>query len=299
MAAVVVRAKRVRAYDFRRPDKISKEHLRSLEVMFNHFVRLATTFLVSQFRTGVQVSVRTVEPMTFGEFLDGVEPLNTLAIGKLEPLPGKFTLSLEQTLVLPMVEYLLGGGGFASVSPRGLTEIELGVIERVLRGLTLNLEEPFRQVAAVVPSLESVETNVLFVQFLAPGEIVVAVTLDVTLGPHEGKLSFCLPFMLLEPVLPRLTLYQRSASPDTAPAGSTRWDLLPVRVDLVCELGTADLPLRELSVLKPGDVVPLRRRITQPLPLLLGGRTKFRGRPVRVGTRVAYLVETVEGGEDP
>ncbi len=292
----VVRTRRVRTYDFRRPDKISKEHLRSLEVMFNHFVRLATTFLVSQFRTGVQVTVRSVEPMTFGEFLDGVEPLNTLAIGRLEPLPGKFTLSLEQTLVLPMVEYLLGGGGFASVAPRGITEIELGVIERVLRGLTLNLEEPFRPTAAVVPSLESVETNVLFVQFLAPGEIVVTATLDVTLGPHEGKLTFCLPYMLLEPILPRLTLYQRSPT-DMAPAGSARWDLLPVPVDVVCELGAAQLPLRDLAALKPGDVVPLRRRLTQPLPLLLEGREKFRGRAVRVGNRVAYLVETVEGGE--
>ena len=138
------RRRQSRLYDFRRPDKFSKEHLRTLEVVFGHFARLATTYFVGQFRTTVTINVTAVAQEAFSEFLDSVQTPATVLVASAAPLKGKFTAVVDSTLTFSMIDHLFGGGGAQSSKGRPLTEIELKVMERVFNGLLENLGEALR-----------------------------------------------------------------------------------------------------------------------------------------------------------
>jgi flagellar motor switch protein FliM len=292
---VGARERRIRLYDFRRPDKFSKEQLRALEVVFGHFARLSTTYFVSQLRTSVQLTVEEVQQATFGEFFAGLSGPLTVVVGALEPLAGKFLMVLDLTLTYALLDHLLGGAGQSRwAEARPPTEIEVGVLGRLLGGCLATLREAFAQVAEVQPRLLALESNPLFAQIVAPTEMATAVGLRVQLGSLTGQLSFCLPYVLLESMLPALSLYQ-SYRP-TAESASSTWPLAEVPVTLVASLGTSRIRVRELLNLEVGDVVLLGTRVGHLLELLVEDRPKFQGEVGVRGRQLAFRVLRLAGG---
>lgn len=292
------RRRQSRLYDFRRPDKFSKEHLRTLEVVFGHFARLATTYFVGQLRTTVSINVTAVAQESFSEFLDSVQVPSTVLVASATPLKGKFAAVVDPNLTFSMIDHLFGGAGGNINKGRALTEIEQKVMERVFAGLLDNFGEALRGVVTITTKLEGIESNPLFAQIVSPAEMTATVTMEIGLGQNTGNMRFCLPFVLLEEVLPRLTLYQQLNPGQVEARGDpASWHLEEVPVHLTAILGATHLTLRQLLQLSPGDVVPLDTRLDRDLSLRVGGRLKFRGRPGRVGKTLAFRIIKVEGGD--
>lgn len=288
----------VRLYDFRRPDKFSKEQLRTLATLHENFCRAATTTLAAALRTAVQVETISVDQCPFSQFLSDLDDPTVLGVFSLTPFAGTALLEVEPAVAFAMVDRLLGGPGSGAVHGRALTDIEAAVMRRVFNALGEALVEPWRSIAEVRPRLEALETNPLFAQFISPTEVVAYLTFSVRLGRQQGELHLCLPYAMLEPYLPQLSarywlLRDRRGGGEGSQEEKIRRELAEVRLSLSAELGQARLTLGELLGLEVGDVVPLEAPREAPVTVLVAGRRKFRGRPGRSGRHLAVQITEV------
>jgi len=295
--------RQIRVYDFHRPDKFSKDQVRSLEMIHDNFARLLTTAFSANFRTMVQVSMNSVYQLPFGEFIQSADNPTVLAIVNPNPLPGKIVMELHPSIAFPMIDRMLGGPGDGHGKNRALTEIERVVIRRVFTAMMDSFVEAWRDVIKLEPEVEGIETNPLFTQILPPGEMVAAVTLPIRMGDYEGILNLFLPHIVMEPILPRLSTHQwfstvrRFSRQESRDRLTKRLMDVPLTVSAV--LGEVELTLGELVNLQKGDVLLLTETGELKVTLLIEGRPKFRAKPGRRGKHAACRIEEhLDGGEN-
>lgn len=196
--------KQVKNYDFARPAKFSKEHLRTLEIIFEHYGRLLSTNLPVYLRKNVQVDVMNAEAVTYQEFSNALSNPVLLGIVNFAPLKGNVILEVASNLGYAIVDRMLGGAGAPLEKARDFSEIELLIIERVLTVCVNLLREPWSNVIDAHPRLERIETNSQFAQIISPSEIIALVTINVKIGDVEGLMNVCLPYITLEEVMDKL-----------------------------------------------------------------------------------------------
>lgn len=287
-------SKRVRIYDFRRPDKFSKDALRVLQFLHENFARSLTTYFSGQLRSMVTVHVSSVDQMTFEEYCRMLPSPCVVGVVNLKPLPSKALLELHPTLSFPVLDRLFGGPGRQAEKVRPLTEIEQTVLGNLMNGILRVLAESWSKIATIQPSVQVIENNPLFVQVLAPNEMVVVVTLEARLGSQNGPISFVLPHLMMEPVLPKLSTHRwfgSAPSPELALGRQTvLGGLSRVQVELTAVLGTARVAMRELLNLEVNDVIALETPAGGEIRVLVEGKPKFRARPGRSGKHLAFQI---------
>ena len=196
--------KQVKNYDFSRPTKFSKEHLRTLEIIFEHYGRLISTNLPVYLRKSVQVSVASSETVTFSEFTNALSNPVILGIVNFSPLNGQIIIDLATNLAYAMLDRMLGGSGVSLEKKREFSEIEQSIIQKILIMLTQLMREPWKNVIDINPVLSRLETNPQFAQVIAPNDMIAIVTLNMKIGEVEGFVNVCLPFITLEDVMDKL-----------------------------------------------------------------------------------------------
>ncbi len=288
------RATPVRRYDFRVPDKFPKDTLRQVHHLHEGMARTLTTSLSAQLRATVRVEDAVAEQRTYQEFVAEASDPAILAVFTAQPLHGNALLEMDPLVAFPILDRLLGGTGEAAGPPRPVTEIELTVIQRVLHTALDQWRDAWAHVMPMQVRVLGVETNPLFAQLLGPNEIVLAVSLTCTVGRREGRLRFCFPQTMIEPLMQRLAARQWIATASQIPgtrAPELRHELAAAPVPLAVEIGRARLSLGRVLSLVPGDLVPIGA-VSQPARVLVRGRPKFRG---RVGTSAGRLAVQVLG----
>lgn len=196
--------KQVKDYDFARPAKFSKEHLRTMEIIFEHYGRLLSTNLPGYLRKNIQVEVMNSEAVTYSEFSNALSNPVLLGVVNFDPMPGSIIIELATNLGYAMVDRMLGGMGEPLDKSREFSEIELLIIERIMNACINLLREPWKNVADIHPRLERIETNSQFAQFISPSEMIAIITINMRIGDVEGLMNVCLPYMTLEDVMDRL-----------------------------------------------------------------------------------------------
>ena len=196
--------KPVKNYDFARPSKFSKEHLRTMEIIFEHYGRLLSTNLPIFLRKNIQVEVMNSEAVTYMEFSNSLSNPVLLGVVDFAPLEGNIIVEMASNLGFAMVDRMLGGEGEPLDKIRDFSEIELLLIERVMTSCVELLREPWENVLDVHPRLERIETNSQFAQIISPSEMIAIVTVNIKIGDVEGLMNICLPFITLEPVMDKL-----------------------------------------------------------------------------------------------
>ena len=196
--------KSVKNYDFSRPTKFSKEHLRTLEIIFEHYGRLVSTNLPAYLRKNIQVAVASSETVTFSEFSNALSNPVILGIINFSPLNGIIIVDLATNLGYAILDRMLGGGGLPLEKNREFSEIEMAILQKVMVMLTQLLREPWKNVIDLNPTLVRMETNSQFAQVIAPNDMIAIVTLNVKIGDVEGFMNVCLPFFTLEDVMYKL-----------------------------------------------------------------------------------------------
>ncbi|MGE5552332.1 MAG: flagellar motor switch protein FliM [Betaproteobacteria bacterium] len=288
--------RRVKVYDFRRPDKFSKDQLRTIEFMHENYARLLSTSLATYLRTIVDVHLISVQQMTYGEFIQSLPSPTIISVFQLNPL-GTAILELNPELGLMMVERLLGGKLKLPEKGRELTDIEQTILRRIIFRSLGHLKEAWQNVAEVEAQFERMELNPHFIQIVAPNQMVVLVTLSVKSEDNEGFLNICLPDTLLEPVLSKLTAHywlastRQSVTPTTLEALRRRVER--AKVEVVVVLGEAPLTVGEVLDLQRGDVIALDAKVSGLLNVRIGDRVKFQARPGVVGSKLAVEIATV------
>lgn len=197
--------KNVRVYDFKRPSKFAKDHLRTLQMIFENYARIVTTFLSGYLRTVVQMDVLSVEQLTYYEFSNSLSNPVVMGIVNFSPLKGSIVFEMAPEIAFAMIDRVLGGFGKGIDKVRTFTEIELALIERLLQQLINYFQEAWENIVDLRPRLEKIETNPQFTQIVSPNETVALVTIAMKVGEAEGMANICIPHMVIEPIMPRLS----------------------------------------------------------------------------------------------
>ena len=288
--------KSVKEYDFKRPAKFSKEHLRTLEIIFEHYGRLVSTNLPVYLRKTVQVSVVNSEALTFSEFTNSLANPVILGIVSFQPLNGNIMVELGSNLGFAMVDRLLGGQGDALDKSRDFSEIEMSLVEKMMAVCISLLREPWRNVLDLNPVLERVETNPQFAQIIAPTEMIAIVTLNIKIGDVEGLMNVCLPYFTLESIMDKLnTKFWFSTMQDSSDEDYTEHmqDMIQhVSVPIIAKLGDSSISVLDFVNLQIGDVIRLSSKVDDEMDIYVGNIRKFKGLPG--ATKKLYAVRLTE-----
>ena len=200
----------VKDYDFARPSKFSKDHLRTLEIIFENYGRLLSTNLPAYLRKSVQIEVMNAEANTYSEFSNALSNPVLLGVVDFAPLSGSILIELASNLGFAIVDRMLGGGGNPLEKSREFTEIELIILERIMEVCTGLLVDPWQSVTELQPRLERIETNSQFAQFISPSEMTAIVTMNMKIGTVEGLMNICIPYSCVESVIDKLNIKNKT-----------------------------------------------------------------------------------------
>ncbi len=275
--------KKVKNYDFSRPTKFSKEHLRTLEIIFEHYGRLISTNLPAYLRKNVQVAVASSETVTFSEFTNALSNPVILGIVNFAPLNGTIIMDLATNLGYAMIDRMLGGNGVPLEKNREFSEIELTIIQKILVMFTQLLREPWKNVIDIAPVLNRLETNPQFAQVIAPNDMIAIVTLNMKIGEVEGYVNICLPFFTLEDVMDKLnTKYWFSTMQENHDENYEEFIESMIRkvdVPIKAVLGRSTISVADFLNLQVGDCIRLDSKVENDMDVFVGNIRKFTALP--------------------
>jgi len=274
---------RAQPYDFRRPTRFSKEHLRALQTIHEQFARHLSSSLASYLRTNVRTHLSTIEQGTFDEYVDQLPSPTVVFVLRLAPLEGPVMLELNLAPTLAALDRLCGGPGVVLNRERQLTEIERSLLQPLGRYCQQALAEAWGAVLPIKPSIEDVVLNPRAVSANGLNEIAAVLVLEFAVGNVAGSMSMCFPYMTLEPIMDNLqtqvwNIEQRRSDEESAEE-QLRTRLLDVPLEATVVLGQAEVPALALLNLREGDVIRLATPSKGELVLRIANRALFRCRP--------------------
>lgn len=292
----VQRQRKVKLYDFKRPDKFSKDQIRTLQMIHEVFARLTTAALSAQLRTIAHLHVASVDQLTYEEFMKSIPNPTTLTVVDMEPLEGSSIIEIDPAIAFTMIDRLFGGKGVSIQISREMTDIEQSVIEKIMLRILNNLKEAWVNVVDLKPRLEKIESNPQFVQIVPPNDMVVLITLETKVGEVEGMTNLCIPYIVIEPIINKLSAQFWYAS---IRRGSTAESLKrlekklnDIEFTIAGELGTTLLSVEDILKLQIGDVIKLDQEHNELLKMIVDNFPKFL---VKVGiSNNRYALQIVE-----
>ncbi len=275
--------KKVKNYDFKRPTKFSKEHLRTLEIIYEHYGRLLSTSMPVYLRKNIQVSVTSSETVIFSEFSNSLSNPVILGVVNFQPLGGTILIELASQLGFAMIDRMLGGSGDPLEKTRDFTEIEMTIIEKMMVVCMQLMREPWKNVVDINPMMERIETNSQFAQIIAPSDMIAIVTLNMKIGDVEGFMNVCLPFFTLESVMDKLNtkFWYANMQEHDEENFEEYVEALIKRVDVPVKavLGKTSISVTDFVNLQRGDIIRLETEVEQDLTVYVGNIKKFTALP--------------------
>ncbi len=273
----------VKEYDFARPSKFAKEHLRTLEIIFEHYARLLSTTLPAYMRTVCTADVINSEAVSYSEFANALSNPILLNIIDFYPLKGNVVIDMSVKVGFSVIDRLLGGKGEALEKDRDFSEIELTIIEKMMTIFVDLLVEPWNNVVDLEPRIEKIETNSQFAQVISPTEIIALITLNLKIGNVEGLMNICIPHSCIEPIIDRLnTKYWYASQTEANEEYYQEYiekrisqALVPVKA----VLGKSVISVNDFVALQVGDIIKLDKKIDDDIVVQVGDLEKFMAKP--------------------
>lgn len=295
--------KKVKVYDFKRALRFSKDQIRSLSRMHENFARLLTTHFSAQLRTYVQISVASVDQIPYEEFIRSIPKMTILNVFEVPPLEGRLLIEVNPNIAYAMMDRVLGGKGNSINKVENLTEIETKVMSNLFERACENLQEAWASVAEIDPILTDFEVNPQFLQMVSPNETVVVISLNTTVGETSGMINICLPHVLLEPIIPKLSVHywMQTNNKERMPEEISLLERRIKKAELPIQaiLGESSISVQEFLNLNVGDVIQLDQLVDSPLQIKIADHPKFIGQPGKMKHNLAIqILDKIKAGED-
>jgi flagellar motor switch protein FliM len=272
--------KRIVPYNFRRPDRVPKDQMRSLYQLHDLFAHNLSSSLPLFLRVFSEVNLISVEQQSFSEYTKGLNDPSNIFTFAVEKLRGLFAIELNASIAFPIIDRLLGGKGDDLTEKRAATELELKVLDTFLTIIADNYCEAWKPIIEFNTEIVSRETRPQMLQIAPPNEVVITVVYQIQIGESRGMMSFCLPVAMLEPIMENFN--QSTYSPHTAtPPEATRSllkTLSTVRFPVAVELEKVPAIVADLMALSVGDVLRTNHRVEKAVEINIGDESKFIGR---------------------
>lgn len=293
--------KKVKTYDFKNPQKMSKEQLRTLEIIHENFGRHLQTFLTGYLRAPVKIEIVTVDQYAYNEFSNSLSNPAFLSIIDFKPLNGQIVMDLSTNIVYTIIDRLLGGDGGSQQEIRAFTEIELSLLKKMMQNIVKDLKKAWGNVIELSPILEKIETNPQFAQIVPPNETIALITMSIEIGKLEGMINICIPYILLEPIMDKLntrfwfnTSVKEYSEKDKK---AIKTKILNTNVPLIAYLGHSNILVRDLLSMESGDIIKLEDN-NNLISMKVGSSTKFKGEIGQKNNKIAVkIVEVIKEGD--
>ncbi|WP_025785039.1 flagellar motor switch protein FliM [Sporosarcina sp. D27] len=295
--------KKVKVYDFKRALRFSKDQIRSLTRIHENFARLLTTYFSAKLRTYIQINVASVDQIPFEEFIRSIPNMTLLNIFEVPPLEGNIIMEVNPNVAYSMLERLMGGYGESSGKIDNMTEIETKILTGLFERSFDNLREAWSNIADIDPFLAEMEVNPQFLQMISPNETVVVISFNIVIGESSGMINICIPHVVLEPIVPNLSVryWMQTNKKEPTPEQSIVLEKRIKKADLpvVAKLGEGAMTVEDLLYLQLGDVIELDTAYDAPLTIEVSGIPKFTAQPGHLRNRMAVqILDTLIGGDD-
>lgn len=289
-----------RTFDFRRQTALSREHVRSMQIVQETLARGFTTTFAAALRAVTNVSIRDIEQLPYDEYVRVLPNPGVHTLLHLRPLGGTAMLQLPLPVAFAMTELMLGGSGRADQPRRGLTDLEQALVRGIVEQTLTEIRYAFEPIVAIEPSILGMEANPQFAQLAAPTDMVIIASFDVKIEAITDVMTLCIPFNSLQPHLETLSANARSQDQSPEKAAHQRAQLQE-HVEGASVLASAVFrPLvaatSTLVGLEVGDVILLHHPVDQPLTLEVGGQPTY---DVSIGRLNRYLALQVGNAVPP
>ena len=272
----------VRPYDFKRPERVSKDQMRALENLHESYSRSFGALLSGFLRTIIEVKVANIEQMTFSEFTHSLPNPTCFNLLSCDPLEGNMCLEVSPLIIYPVIDRLLGGSNADLFIPqRPLTAIEMRLVGKIIDRAMRSLAEAWADTVPLNFALEDTESNAQLVQIVPPNEVVVVVGFEIKMGGRAGTMSLCMPYNVIESVIDKLSdqtwaAYNRNRR-DRRLRHHVAQRLDTAHLTVTAALADTSIKVDELLNLEVGDVILTRKPANAALTLLIEGKRKFIG----------------------
>jgi len=284
-------------YDFRHPNRVSKDQIRTMENMHDNFAGHYGSTLSAIMRTIVDIDLVSVDQITYSEFVMSLVAPSCTYTFSAPPLEAVSLVDFNPTLTFSFIDRMFGGNGKILETERELTGIERTVMGRLAAKLYRDLERSWKNIVKIQAEQKSFETNPQFIQIVPPGETVVVVSFQVKLFQSTGLLTICYPYVALEPIVTKLSAQNwidATKKKNLESDHEINWqNLALVNADLSAILLNTKLKVRDFMQLKVGDIIPSEKKINASVDIYVNKRKKFTARPGLSGKKIAFQVEQV------
>lgn len=294
--------KRIKVYDFRRALRFSKDQIRSITRIYDNFARLISTYFSAHLRTNVHISVASADQIPYEEYVRSVPNMTILNVIEIPPLEGRMIMEIPPIVAYAMIDRILGGKGSSFNNIENLTEIEIKLMTNLFEHTSEHLREAWSSITEVEPAFTDFEINPQFLQVVSPNETVVVISMNASIGDVSGMMNICIPHVLLEPIIPKLSAHywmqapSKQKNPDEV--GLLEQKVKEAKVELIAELGTSAFSIEDFLSLDKGDVIQINTRIDEPLVIKIGEIPKFYGQPGKKDKHMAIqILQTIEEGD--
>ncbi|AQS59798.1 flagellar motor switch protein FliM [Desulforamulus ferrireducens] len=289
--------KKLKLYDFRRPNKFTKEQLRTLQVLHEGYARLLANFLSGYLRSTITIEMASIGQFTYEEFVNSVPSPTVMTIFSLAPLKGTALMETNLQFLFPVIDLQFGGPGEMPQKIRELTDIELSVANRIIKRLLDHLTISWKDIVSITPKIESIDANPHIHQLMSPNDIVAVITLSAGVGNEvRGLINLCLPYNLLDSVLSKFSLanqFTRHTEQEEKDLRALEYWLGESDVEINVVAGHADISVKDFLQLQVGDVLTLDRNFTQDLDMYVGEELKYKVQVGTVGQSLAVQVTSL------
>lgn len=294
---------KVKVYDFKRALRFSKDQIRTLTRIYDNFARLLTTFFSAQLRTYVNISVASADQIPYEEYIRSIPNMTILNVIEVPPFDGRMIMEVHPIIAYSMIDRMLGGRGESYNKINNFTEIEMRLLTNLFERSLEYLEEAWSSIATVEPVLKDIEINPQFLQVVSPNETVVVISMNANVGETSGMMNICIPYVLLEPIIPKLSAHywMKSETKERKPEEIQilREKIKESRIEVIAELGTSQITIEQFLSLDEGDIIELNTKINDPLLIKVGNKPKFIGQPGKKNKKLAVqILDTIKEGDD-
>jgi len=294
--------KKVRVHNFKNPNKFAKDHLTTLRFIYENYARIITSFLSGYLRTGIQVELTSVQELSYFEFTNSLPDPVVLAIADFSPLKGSIIYEMAPNIVFAIIDRILGGKCEMIEKVRNFTDIEIAILDRVLNQLLDKMREPWETIMPLRLRMEKIGTNAQFIQFINYNEMVAIVTLNAKINDVEGMINICIPYMLLEPILPKLNtrLWFSSVEKETTDESKSAIEkkIQDTQIPVRAILGYSTITVRDFLEIQVGDVITLDNDVNGDIDILVGDILKFHAKPGVRKSRLSFKITQVVRKEE-
>jgi flagellar motor switch protein FliM len=294
----------VQTYDFKRPERVSKDQMRALEALHEGFGRNFGAALSGYLRTIIEVNVAHIEQLTYSEFTHSLPNPTCFNLLKAEQLDGQLCLEISPLIIYPIIDRLLGGSSSELFIPqRPLTQIEQRLVERITDRATQHLSEAWSNLTPLTFSVNDFESNPQLVQIVPPNETVVVVGFELKMGNRAGTMSLCIPYNVIEPIMSKLAAqnwfsYQKKDTGDEYLRKLTT-NVANATVQVRALLAQTTITMSDLLSLRVGDLITTEKPAAQDLLILVEGKNKFQGQVGKLRENKAVrIVRHCKSGSD-